>query len=912
MSLMQTQPSRGASGSGKLTGLDVSVPRLGPPWLLKSKVVAPQPPEGYVRRVSLLRFPEGLLERRLTVLQAPAGFGKTAALADIAQGRKGRRLLVGWISLDGDDTPSVFGSYLGYAFEHAGVDLSLLSAIEDWSSSPAVRQIGMLARAIEAHGKPALLVLDEVDRLPRQTIHVIDLLLKHAPGNLDIAMAFRCSPGLDLTPHFLDRSATVIGAHHLRFSKTDIARFFDGKLSQGELAAVEEQTAGWPVALKVYCNTRADTSRTLGSDAVQLTENYIGVRLLRDLSAADRAALLELAVFDLMEANLIEEVLGSSDALVQVTKLAALDGLVTPVGGDPKVRRLHPLLQDYCLDLLSVADPDRKRSLHRRIALALARRGHLTPAWRHAGATGDGRFIAELIERFGVFELWLRDGVARLISAGRFLTPELVASYPRLGLLQCLILVHSSKIEEARVRFDGVAQKTDGFTRDRDGGDADALAVDRVFTQAVLAGSGDRLSPSDIDSLLPADAGATERDERARTVACGRHTLLCIGWHVRASFAESRRHGLQAQAHFAEDARYGQTVVNIYLGMSAMAQGRVQEASERYRRARRAVRKFFSDDPYLAVSTDVLTIELDLERNRKKTIRHRTLKSLLETRHVWSDIFAAAIAVSAELTFGQYDTEAVIQFLTEAVDDARATGIRSLSNHASALQAYYLVELGRPDEAERVWRDHQLPKGVSELLDLERQPWRTMEALSCARIRLLTERGDRGDAEELAGGLCDAASDHGLTRTLLRGLALSMVAAHHGGQTERARARLVEYIHVTREVDYVRPLVRNREVSLTLVRGLLDTNLDEDARRAAESTLAHLEESSDTSAGMFSMREREVLAEAAGGLQNKEIAQRLGISDEGIRYHLKNIYRKTGTRNRTDAVRYARARGVLS
>ena len=113
-------------------------------------------------------------------------------------------------------------------------------------------------------------------------------------------------------------------------------------------------------------------------------------------------------------------------------------------------------------------------------------------------------------------------------------------------------------------------------------------------------------------------------------------------------------------------------------------------------------------------------------------------------------------------------------------------------------------------------------------------------------------------------------------------------------------------------MDYVRPLVRNREVSLTLVRGLLDTNLDEDARRAAESTLAHVEESSDTSAGMFSMREREVLAEAAGGLQNKEIAQRLGITDEGIRYHLKNIYRKTGTRNRTDAVRYARARGVLS
>ena len=56
----------------------------------------------------------------------------------------------------------------------------------------------------------------------------------------------------------------------------------------------------------------------------------------------------------------------------------------------------------------------------------------------------------------------------------------------------------------------------------------------------------------------------------------------------------------------------------------------------------------------------------------------------------------------------------------------------------------------------------------------------------------------------------------------------------------------------------------------------------------------------------------EVLSEAAQGLRNKEIADRLGISDEGVRYHLKNIYRKAGVRRRADAVQYARSLGVLS
>ena len=60
---------------------------------------------------------------------------------------------------------------------------------------PAVQQMGMLARAIQQHGAPCLLVLDEVDRLPRRTVDLIDLLVKRAPANLHVAMAFRTDPG---------------------------------------------------------------------------------------------------------------------------------------------------------------------------------------------------------------------------------------------------------------------------------------------------------------------------------------------------------------------------------------------------------------------------------------------------------------------------------------------------------------------------------------------------------------------------------------------------------------------------------------------------------------------------------------------------------------------------------------------
>ena len=375
---------------------------------------------------------------------------------------------------------------------------------------------------------------------------------------------------------------------------------------------------------------------------------------------------------------------------------------------------------------------------------------------------------------------------------------------------------------------------------------------------------------------------------------------------------EPPRHGLQAQACSTEDTRFGEVFVDTCLGMAAMAQGRVEEAGRRYRRARRGVRKFFSSDPCLTVSTDVLLIELDLERNREKAIQPRTLKNLTELRGVWVDVYSTAVAVSAELMLGHYDSRAVIKLLSKAVDDARAIGIESLSKHMPALLAYYLVEVGRPDEAGQVWRDHGLPCGESELLDLERRSWRTMETLSCARIRLLAEQGKCGAAEALASGLCTVASEHGLTRTLLRGLALSMDVAHRAGQSDRALERLVDFLRTVRGTGYTRPLVRHRAVSRTVLGRFLSTDPDEELRATAESMLTTMGGSASSDHQLFSRRELDVLSEAARGLRGKEIGGRLGISYEGVRYHLKNIYRKAGVSKRADAIEYAQSLGILT
>jgi len=58
-------------------------------------------------------------------------------------------------------------------------------------------------------------------------------------------------------------------------------------------------------------------------------------------------------------------------------------------------------------------------------------------------------------------------------------------------------------------------------------------------------------------------------------------------------------------------------------------------------------------------------------------------------------------------------------------------------------------------------------------------------------------------------------------------------------------------------------------------------------------------------------REREVLELLGQGLSNREIAQRLGISDHTVKFHVSSVYGKLGVSNRTEALRKGVRRGLI-
>jgi DNA-binding NarL/FixJ family response regulator len=64
--------------------------------------------------------------------------------------------------------------------------------------------------------------------------------------------------------------------------------------------------------------------------------------------------------------------------------------------------------------------------------------------------------------------------------------------------------------------------------------------------------------------------------------------------------------------------------------------------------------------------------------------------------------------------------------------------------------------------------------------------------------------------------------------------------------------------------------------------------------------------------GGLTRRELEILRLVADGHSNSQLARMLWVTEQTVKFHLSNIYRKLGVSNRTEASRWAQLNGLLS
>ena len=103
-----------------------------------------------------------------------------------------------------------------------------------------------------------------------------------------------------------------------------------------------------------------------------------------------------------------------------------------------------------------------------------------------------------------------------------------------------------------------------------------------------------------------------------------------------------------------------------------------------------------------------------------------------------------------------------------------------------------------------------------------------------------------------------------------------------------------------------------------IVKSVNPVDLAPALRQAIDGTVYHalgmLEAGDEAAAKAAGLTERElrVLKAAARGLSNEAIGRELWVTEQTVKFHLTNIYRKLAVGNRTEATRYAYQKGLVA
>jgi len=891
------------------------------PVLLVTKFNRPPIPRHAVLRPALMdRLNDGLAAGRpLTLIAAPAGYGKTTLAAQwtaqLAQP-------AAWLALDeADDDPPRFCTYLVAALQGAdpAVGAELTPVLRTGQLPPidvlATTLLNDLAASEAAGPRPLVCVLDDFHVIQDPAIlAVLQGLLAHPSTGLHLCLVTREDPALPLARLRARGQLTEVRAADLRFAEAEAAAFLRESLgltlSDADLARLAERTEGWAAGLQLAglsLQGRADPGAFVAtlSGSHRFILSYLTEEVLARQPAAVQEFLLQTSILDRLCVELCDAVRGISKSTNQRIPdlpfahsqaiLAYLDQanlFLVPLDDEGRWYRYHRLFAELLQVQLRRRDPGGVAELHLRASLWHEVHDMPAEAISHALAAGEhGRAVA-LLERHG----WalLNAGYARTVEGWLAALPAERRSYsPRLSLDFGWMYLLRGALEQVAPFLAQAEAALDV----RPPAEQSALRAECLALRANLLQASGQTSEA---------IAAAERSLALIPPATDRLTALAalaLGGAYRQQ-ADFERAVATLQTAIRASRAAGDPVTEMlavaHLTLMAVQFGRLrlaaQVATETLARLERAP----AGAPPIAGAVHGALGLAYIEWNDLPRAREHLERSIR---------LGVLSGHNASLIYSQCNLARLLQ----AEGDLDGAG-RALDN-AAALLAQGVPGWIRPEliarQAELALAQGDVAVAEAHLRTSNVAPedpvTHRTDPLHLAWLRLLIARSD-ARAADLAQRIirsAEAGSRHG---TLLP--ALLLAARLHTDRLPMAHGFLQRALALAEPEGAIRVFLNEGEAIAALLRQvgcppwLGDLTPGPSPERRGEQRGEVLVEP-------LSERELEVLRLLAEGLRYAEIAERLVVSLNTVRFHVKEIYSKLGVNRQAQAVARARELGML-
>ncbi|WP_372382230.1 LuxR C-terminal-related transcriptional regulator [Xanthomonas sp. NCPPB 1068] len=889
-----------------------------PDWLLASKLEPPSPHPGAVMREALLRALDQGQMRPLTLLLAPPGFGKTTVLAQWhAQLRARDAASVAWLSLDEADADAArFVGHLALALQGAGADAALCTSVMHHCEQDPRDAVAVLIRALRAAPRRISVIVDDYDRLGSGLVDELVLrLVEHSGGRLHLLLATRRVPALPLARLELQAQLGRIGSAQLALDTDEARTLLGPQVAAPVVETLLHYTEGWPVALHLArlwlegdAQRQQEVTARFSGRSTQIAA-YLAEQVVNDLDASTRDLLLRTSLLERLNASLADALRQRDDSGRLLARLEHFHGLLVPLDGEREWFRYHPLFADFLQQLLDREHPGQAVQLHQRAARWFGDHQHLADAVRHAAHGQCGDLAASYIARAGTWQLLLTHGLHEVRALLRHFDHRTIRETPALNLTQAHLHIKLGEFSHARLLLERF--------RDFPAALREPLQRDYTVVVAVLRDRLDEIcgNPHGLTQIA-AQARALDEDDQL-----GRGMLLCICATTaiaQGAFAVAERYALaarEAMQRGGSDAGAGQAL--LALGQSFFYRGQLGDAEACYRQALHGCAHTPQPDRVLEAAGQCLLAQLHYERGHHDDaadLLHPALETL-EQHDAGVDVLAAAYDTALGLErVRDHSGRSALAVLDHIEQIAHGRKLMRLSELASAWRLMLLLE--HPGNAAI---DVLIARtgGESSLAHTLRAAhrWRDRAAMGFALARWHRLAGRSSAALVILGQIEQACLSNDNLCHLARTRARIALVLQQRGELLAALPYLysaLDHVALTQSWQAIVELGLPAKAMLRSLRQHDPHTVGGTTRALTiQALLERLSGDDDPSSDVFSERELEVLAQLARGYSNKQIARHLHLSENTVKFHLKNLYRKLDARSREGALAQALQRGVL-
>lgn len=856
---------------------------------------------------------------RAALVAAPAGSGKTTFLADWVGLLPAAGVRFAWLSLDQlDNAPFRFLSHLV-----ATLELAIPGALDEASRAvgagrdvPPEEVIALLIRGLERDGRRVALVLDDYHEIQEEAVHgALDQLLRYAPATLSIVLGTRHDPPLALDRIRVQGELVEVRWEDLRFSM-DEGRFYlrDAcglQLLEDQVRALCHRSEGWITALQL-----AAMSVAAASDADRFVTHFTGAQremaayLMGEVIEREpphvRDFLLQTAILERMSASLCNVVTGRDDARVLLEHLVHKNLFTFALDEGWTWFRYHPLLLDVLRSRLAAAVPEGIDELNERASGWYERAGDLPRAIRHALAAHRADRAARLVE-LAAREHFRRGNFKELRRTIEALPGEAVPRSPTLCILHAWALAYTGEFPGARERIAAAEAVLQGAEAS---GVVALRAEIRVFLAIFETIENDEPNAA---GLGPEVVAVLPREEPALRA----FAAIALGYVER-----SHGHLEHALERFREGAlltdptesSFVDSLARYNIGAVTRLLGRNREAKELLLAAiARAEERLWGRTFGGAILRYSLALILaDEDRPADAVGELSDVIGILEASDCLGFI-GMALVERARNHAALGDTEATAADLSRARDVAAAHGVRRVAFHADVLEGRLALRAGDHAGAER-----RLAAAGGALTGAHPSGALTERQMTLVveEIRLRVAEGRATEALRLAAGAIRSAVAAGRRRRLIELLVQQALAWSTLEDPVKAADKLSQALDLVGDEVILRPFLEAGTVIIPVLRELRQRPTH---RAVADMILAavqrigkHAAQGAPANEERLHVREAKIIELIARGLRNREIAERLFLSEETVKWYIKRLFARLEVRSRTEAVAVARKLGLLS